>query len=204
MTEHTPDIPLGSWLADLPDERLIRLLELRPDLAQPPPGSIAALAARAQARQSVKAATDDLDFLRLAVLDALLVLQADAEPVPIAKLLALIGDRAPEADVAAALDDLRHRALAWGETAVRVAADAGTALPWHPGQVTLEDRARTGDQIAGPDRRGSTKRNATCWRSCSKGPRWDAPAMPPPAPRRTGRCRSCWRAACCDASTPRR
>ena len=24
MTEHTPGIPLGSWLADLPDERLIR------------------------------------------------------------------------------------------------------------------------------------------------------------------------------------
>ena len=148
MTDNTPDIPLGSWLADLPDERLIRLLELRPDLAQPPPGSIAALAARAQARQSVKAATDDLDFLRLAVLDALLVLQADATPVPIAKLLALIGDRAPEADVVGALDDLRQRALVWGEAAVRVAADAGTALPWHPGQVTLEDSSRTGDEIA--------------------------------------------------------
>jgi hypothetical protein len=148
MTDNTPDIPLGSWLADLPDERLIRLLELRPDLAQPPPGSIAALAARAQARQSVKAATDDLDFLRLAVLDALLVLQADATPVPTAKLLALIGERAPEADVVAALDDLRERALVWGEAAVRVAADAGTALPWHPGQATLEDASRTGDQIA--------------------------------------------------------
>ncbi len=149
MTDNTPDIPLGSWLADLPDERLIRLLELRPDLAQPPPGSIAALAARAQARQSVKAATDDLDFLRLAVLDALLVLQADSTPVPTAKLLALIGDRASEADVVGALDDLRQRALVWGEAAVRVAADAGTALPWHPGQVTLEDSARTGEEIAG-------------------------------------------------------
>jgi hypothetical protein len=148
MTDNTPDIPLGSWLADLPDERLIRLLELRPDLAQPPPGSIAALAARAQARQSVKAATDELDFLRLAVLDALLVLQADTAPVPTAKLLALIGDRAPQADVVGALDDLRQRALAWGEAAVRVAADAGTALPWHPGQVTLEDTSRTGEQIA--------------------------------------------------------
>ncbi|MGO9924912.1 MAG: helicase-associated domain-containing protein [Mycobacterium sp.] len=148
MTDNTPDIPLGSWLADLPDERLIRLLELRPDLAQPPPGSIAALAARAQARQSVKAATDDLDFLRLAVLDALLVLQADSAPVPIAKLLALIGDRAPEAEVVSALDDLRQRALVWGEAGVRAAADASTALPWHPGQVTLEDTSRTGEQIA--------------------------------------------------------
>lgn len=149
MTDNTPDIPLGSWLADLSDERLIRLLELRPDLAQPPPGSIAALAARAVARQSVKAATDELDFLRLAVLDALLVLQAETAPVPTAKLLALIGDRAPEADVMGALDDLRQRALVWGDAAVRVAADAGTALPWHAGQVTLEDTARTGDEIAG-------------------------------------------------------
>ena len=148
MTDNTPDIPLGSWLAELSDERLIRLLELRPDLAQPPPGSIAALAARAQARQSVKAATDELDFLRLAVLDALLVLQADSAPVPTAKLLALIDDRASEADVTGALDDLRARALVWGEAALRVAADASAALPWHPGQVTLEDSSRSGEQIA--------------------------------------------------------
>lgn len=147
MTEHTPDIPLGSWLADLSDERLILLLELRPDLAQPPPGSIAALAVRAQARQSVKAATDELDFLRLGVLDALLVLQADTAPVPVTKLLALIGDHAPEADVIAALDDLKKRALVWGENTVRVATDAATALPWHPGQVTLEDRSHTGEQL---------------------------------------------------------
>lgn len=148
MTEHTPDVPLGSWLADLPDDRLILLLQLRPDLAQPPPGSIAALAARAQARQSVKAATDDLNFLQLAVLDALLVLHADTTPVPTTKLLSLIGDNAPHTDVTAALDDLKARALAWGDTVVRVAADAATALPWHAGQVTLEDRSRTGVEIA--------------------------------------------------------
>lgn len=148
MTDNTPDIPLGSWLAELSDEQLIRLLELRPDLAQPPPGSIAALAARAQARQSIKAGTDDLDFLRLAVLDALLVLQADAEPVPSPKLLALIGDRAPETDVLDALDDLRQRALVWGEAALRVAADAATGMPWHPGQVMLEDASRSAEQIA--------------------------------------------------------
>src|SRR5258705_9307049 len=124
MTETTPGVPLGAWLAELDDAPLIRLLELRPDLTQPPPGTIAALAARAQARQSVKAATDELDFLRLAVIDALLVLHADTAPVPTAKLLALIGDRGPPADVAAALDDLRQRGLAWGDTAVRVASDA--------------------------------------------------------------------------------
>src|SRR4249919_1794115 len=104
MTEHTPGVPLGAWLADLPDERLIRLLELRPDLTQPPPGSIAALAARAQARQSVKAATD-----------ALLTLHADTTPVPLAKLTALIGVRAGADAVATAVDDLRERALVWGD-----------------------------------------------------------------------------------------
>ena len=101
MTGHNSGTPLGAWLADLPDERLIRLLELRPDLTQPPPGSIAALAARAQSRQSVKAATDEQDFLRLAVLDALLTLHADTTPVELGKLTALIGDRAGEDAVAA-------------------------------------------------------------------------------------------------------
>jgi len=148
MTELTPGIPLGSWLAELPDDRLIRLLELRPDLAQPPPGSIAALAARAQARQSLKAATDELDFLRLAVIDALLVLQADTAPVPVAKLLTLIGGRAPEPEVLNALEDLKERALAWGDLDVQVAAEAGGGLPWYVGQVTLEDASQSPEQIA--------------------------------------------------------
>ena len=130
-----PSVPLGAWLADLPDDRLVRLLELRPDLTQPPPGSIAALAARAQTRQSVKAATDDLDFLRLAVLDALLLLRADGETVPLAKLVALIGARAGEDDLSAAVDDLKARALVWGDTALRVTSEAASGLPWHPGQV---------------------------------------------------------------------
>ncbi|GFG83609.1 helicase-associated domain-containing protein [Mycolicibacter algericus] len=151
MTEHARGVPLGSWLAELPDEGLIRLLELRPDLAQPPPGSIAALAARAQARQSMRAATDELDFLRLALIDALLVLEADTAAVPVADLLALIGDRASADAVHEALTDLVERALCWGALptgALRVAAEAGAGLPWHPGQVTQEDPTQRGDQIA--------------------------------------------------------
>jgi Helicase conserved C-terminal domain len=143
MTETTPGVPLGAWLAELDDERLIRLLELRPDLTQPPPGSIAALAARAQARQSVKAATDGLDFLRLAVLDGLLVLHADTATVPLTKLLALIGDRAGENTVTAAVEDLRERALVWGDATVRVAAEAAAGLPWYPGQAIVEDSEQT-------------------------------------------------------------
>lgn len=139
MTEPNSAIPLGAWLADLSDEQLIRLLELRPDLTQPPPGSIAALAARAQSRQSVKAATDDLDFLHLAVLDALLLLQADAAAVPVAKLLATFGGgKHTSTQITAAIDGLRSRALVWGDPAIRVTAEATSGLPWYPGQVTLE------------------------------------------------------------------
>ena len=147
-TREKSSVPLGAWLADLPDEQLIRLLELRPDLTHPPPGTIAALAARAQTRQSVKAATDELDFLRLAVLDALLVLHADTAPVSMAKLLALIGDRAGEDAVTAAVDDLRERGLVWGDATVRVAAEAAAGLPWYPGQAILERPDRTADEIA--------------------------------------------------------
>src|SRR3954463_11649914 len=139
MTETTPGVPLGAWLAELDDERLIRLLKLRPDLTQPPPGSIAALAARAQARQSVKAATDGLDFLRLAVLDGLLVLHADTAAVPLSKLLALIGERGSEDTVTGPVDDLQGRRVVWGDDTMRVATEAAAGLPWYPGQAVLED-----------------------------------------------------------------
>ncbi|MGH3562438.1 MAG: helicase-associated domain-containing protein, partial [Mycobacterium sp.] len=43
---------------------------------------------------------------------------------------------------------LRDRALCWGDSVVRVAAEGGAGLPWHPGQVTLEDISRSGEQIA--------------------------------------------------------
>jgi XPB/Ssl2-like helicase family protein len=154
MTEQTPGLPLGAWLADLADERLIRLLQVRPDLTQPPPGTIAALAARAQARQSVKAATDELDFLRLAVLDALLMLHADTTAVPLTKLLELIGDRANEETVTAAVDGLRERALVWGDATVRVAPEAASGLPWYPGQAIVEaDQSpeEIADRLAGAD-----------------------------------------------------
>jgi hypothetical protein len=146
--------PLGAWLAELPDEQLVRVLELRPDLTQPPPGSIAALAARAQTRQSVKAVTDDLDFLHLAVLDALLLLQADGEPVPLTKLTSLIGDRAGDGRLDVAVADLEERALVWGDGVLRVTAEAASGLPWYPGQVTLEtdgDAATIGERLTAVD-----------------------------------------------------
>jgi hypothetical protein len=147
MTEQR-NVPLGSWLSDLPDENLINVLELRPDLAQPAPGSIAALAARACGRQSVKAAADELDFLHLAVLDALLVLRADRTGVPHDEVVALIADRAPLPAITTALTDLRRRALVWGDAQLRVSPETADALPWFPGQVIAEDRSRSAADLA--------------------------------------------------------
>jgi hypothetical protein len=152
MTKHSApgrgSTSLGGWLEQLSDEQLIRLLELRPDLAQPPPSSIVALAARAAARQSIKAATDDLDFLHMAVIDALLALDAEATGVTVAELMAFIGKRAPEAQVRTVLDGLRERALAWGTDEIRVPADAAGALPWFPGQVAHDDPTRPSADLA--------------------------------------------------------
>ena len=133
-------VPLASWLAGLADEDLVRLLELRADLGQPAPASIAALAARAASRQSVKLAADELDFLHVALLDALLQLGAEEAPVPLAALLELVGERAPRADVLAALDNLRRRALVWGTDELRVPAETAAALPWVPGQAVSSGR----------------------------------------------------------------
>ena len=145
-------MPLGAWLADSDDERLIGLLRLRPDLTQPPPGSIAALAARAAARQSVKAATDDLDFLHLSVLDGLLTLHAETTAVTFTELAASFGERADGADVRTAVDELFSRALVWGdltgEGSLRVVAEAASCLPWYPGQVTMETATPSSAEVA--------------------------------------------------------
>lgn len=139
MIDDSPGVPLGSWLADMSDAQLVQLLSVRPDLTQPPPATLSALAARAQSRQSVKAATDDLDFLQLAVLDALLTLQATTIAVPTGALFKLLAGRANKKVVTSALDELRTRGLVWGADTVRVVSEAASVLPWYPGQVTVED-----------------------------------------------------------------
>ncbi|WP_163721792.1 helicase-associated domain-containing protein [Mycolicibacterium psychrotolerans] len=151
MSAMSPGMPLGVWLAERGDQELVRLLRLRPDLTQPPPGTIAALAARAAARQSIKAATDDLDFLHLTVLDALLTLHADSAAVSFAALDEALGGRADDSSVRAAVGNLTERALVWGDTegagALRVAAETANCLPWYPGQATLEPDALSGAEV---------------------------------------------------------
>lgn len=96
---------LRSW----PVRRLADLLAVRPDLAVPPPASIAALAERASQRASVALAMDRLDAFTLQVLQALAV---SPEPVTASSTAELVG--LPEDEVAEAIALLRNAALLWG------------------------------------------------------------------------------------------
>ncbi|MFL6139814.1 MAG: helicase-associated domain-containing protein [Frankiaceae bacterium] len=115
---------LAEWLRARTDDELTSLLAARPDLANPVPPDFAALAARAATRGSVLRALDGLDRHRLAVLEAIALLD---EPVGRAELAAFVGDElGPPGELAAAVAALRGLALVWGEDdlhLVRVARD---------------------------------------------------------------------------------
>jgi hypothetical protein len=108
-----PRSTLTEWLRAQVDQTLVDLLRARPDLATPPPADTAVLAARAGARASVARAAEGLDTVALAVLDALVVADADREPAPLADALTLLAAEATQ--VRPALDELRRLAIAWGD-----------------------------------------------------------------------------------------
>lgn len=147
-----PGTSLLEWLRARDDAALATLLRLRPDLGVPPPADLTVLATRLGIRASVNRACENLDTVTLAVLEALLVVGADADPVPTARLVELLGpglaDRLPAACAA-----LRERALAWdspdpdGADALRVVPSANEVTSRHPGglgrsSAALTDRAR--------------------------------------------------------------
>src|SRR5690242_1924568 len=69
------EVAMASTFADhlraLPEDELMALIRLRPDLVVPPPSDFSALAHRAQSRLSVARAVDGLDRFALEILDAL-------------------------------------------------------------------------------------------------------------------------------------
>lgn len=127
-----PGPTLTDWLRAQDDQTLAALLVARPDLATPPPPDSAVLAARAATRASVSRAAEALDTFTLAVLDALVVADADREPVTETAVTEIVGPAASPARVREALDTLVRLALAWGEDAISVvpaAREAGGLFP---------------------------------------------------------------------------
>ncbi|WP_300018182.1 helicase-associated domain-containing protein [Pseudonocardia sp.] len=126
--------PLVDWLRAQDDDTLAELLALRPDLAVPPPADVTVLATRAAVRASVHRACDDLDTVTLAVLEALVVADADTAPVPRTEVARLLGPDLPAPVLGAALDALRARAVAWGtDGELAVVPAARDVVPRHPG-----------------------------------------------------------------------
>ncbi|MBF6332557.1 helicase-associated domain-containing protein [Nocardia transvalensis] len=167
---------LADWLTTRSDDELVTLLELRPDLAVPLPGSMAVLAARAEQRASVLRATDELDTLDFAVIETLAVHGATfpgrrATPLPRRRLHELLEDRVPTAAVDAAVDRLTARALAWGEDELFLAAAAKDALPWPLGSITeIPDALTEPEIVAALAEIGSTER-ALLDKLATTGPR---------------------------------
>lgn len=115
------------------DEELVALLRARPDLATPPPADTSVLATRAGVRSSVARACEDLDSFTLSTLEALVLLDADAAPVPLDAVAELLGAEVTPQRTRRSVADLRLRALAWGaDEELSVVPAVRESLPTFP------------------------------------------------------------------------
>jgi hypothetical protein len=104
---------LADWLRTLGDETLSALLRARPDLATPPPADTTVLATRAGTRASLARAAEELDAGTLAVLDALVLADADMIGVSPADVYRMLGPDVSRAQADQAIGRLLALAIAW-------------------------------------------------------------------------------------------
>jgi hypothetical protein len=110
------------------ESELAALLEVRPDLATPPPSSVPSLAARAASRVSLDRALADLDAWSLQVLEAVLGLGDGARATDLASAVG-----ATDEEIEPIVRSLLDRALLWTADPVAVANLNAVALAATPG-----------------------------------------------------------------------
>lgn len=134
-----PDFP--AWLAGLSDDALVRVCELRPDVATPPPASLDVLASRLRLPASTARAVGTLSWPELLVAAAAAAVGADSGAVPLGAVSGRLGVDDDEPAFHAAVARLRELVLIWGEEgSVRmvpvtaVAVRSAPVVAPHPGE----------------------------------------------------------------------
>jgi Helicase conserved C-terminal domain len=110
LSEHQRPRTLTEALRAMSAEQMSALLELRPDLLDPVPHDIAELGSRSTMSTSIARAIEELNAWLRTVAEALAALP---DPASLADLATILGQ--PGSPVAAAIGQLRLRALLWGE-----------------------------------------------------------------------------------------
>ncbi|TCP56575.1 XPB/Ssl2-like helicase family protein [Tamaricihabitans halophyticus] len=136
---------LAEWLRDQDDATLTELLRARQDLATPPPANSTILATRAGTAGSLARACAELHTRELAVLEALLLAEADREPVSEQRVSGYLGR-----EVGTELARLRRLALVWGpDTALAVPPALAEVLGPYPAGLGRSAPALDPDTVAG-------------------------------------------------------
>jgi len=126
-------MPTLSWLRELKDPALIALLQARPDLVVPAPSSLDALAHRLDTPPSVWRVLEEIDEFTLQILQTLVVLGADHEPVAPTAVSTFLGKGTTKKAITAALTRLESLGLARGGKELRVPRSVSAALGPYPG-----------------------------------------------------------------------
>ncbi len=105
---------LADHFRALPDDGLMALIRLRPDLVIPPPSDFSALAHRAQSRVAVARALDGLDTFTLEILDALRYTRIGHTTSTEAVLALTAASGVEAARVRGAIDLLVQHGIAYG------------------------------------------------------------------------------------------
>ncbi|MEV6064205.1 helicase-associated domain-containing protein [Nocardia asteroides] len=169
---------LADWLGARTDAQLVKLLQLRPDLAVPLPASMSVLAVRAQQRASVLRAADDLDTLEFAIIEALTVnedartIGTELTPLTKTTLQTQLTGRVTKTALTAALARLLDRALVWQTgDALHLAPSAAEALPWPLGATTALPDALTEPEVNTALAQASPPERALLDKLATTGPR---------------------------------